>query len=68
MSLAHIPVLIVMYRVYCDTVYCDKMLIGIVFAIPKWHFYSKKFADILTFFNKFLLIVTFLNLKMGEIR
>lgn len=44
------------------------MLIGIVFAIPKWHFYSKKFADIVTFFNKFLLIVTFLNLKMGEIR
>ena len=47
---------------YCDTVYCDKLLILTVLAIPipKGEFYTKKFADIVTFFVKFLVIVTIL--------
>ena len=42
--------------------YCDKTLIVTVLAIPipKWHFYTKKFADIVTFFVKFSVIVTIL--------
>ena len=40
--------------------YCDKTLIVTVLAIPipKWHFYTKKFSDIVTFFVGFSVIVT----------
>ena len=57
-----------MLPAYCDTGYCDKTDIVTVLAIPipKWHFYTKQFAGIVTFLVNYRLLWQFSTGKWEE--